>query len=488
VSCRPATGPDMSLDRVDARFLLPSIPHSAKILGELNGWAEGLALAGVELSGDSPDLVVAPGHAVLEALSLDAAMLIVEGGRGVRPLRDAGLAVDRYLPRPRVSRPIVLMPLDDARATRYATAQWTAPRPQWRRLRNSAAGRIVTSRLFPNGDSVTAVALRKRGVPAFVGAAAERGYVATSWLLTPGRGDELSRSIFHLFEAQAASPTWVLKFARVPGYSEPFDRDETALAFAHAAGPSVSEHAPRILERFDLDGLEASLETAATGERLTRRLARLPRAQGLRDIDRIASWLVQVAAATAASADTLVDERRRLRTAVVPLWQELGVRPQLVDDLPDIGAVLQHNDVGPWNIVADNASFTLVDWESARRHGLPLWDLVYFVTEALAGIDRVEDRDRLEHAGRLFRGEASGSPVLFEWIRRAVRASAIPPEAVGPIVTLCWLHHGLSHRRRHGVLEALGVGAPEFVPAIERMPEVWLGDRDLGVSWSKWMS
>jgi hypothetical protein len=476
----------VGLERIDARFLLPANPGRAMVLGELDGWREGLALAGVELSSDSPDLVVAPAHAAREAVSLEAPMVLVEGGAGVRPLRNAGLTVDRYLPRPRVSRPIVVMPLDDARATRYATTHWTAPRPRWRRLRNSAAGRIVTSRLFPNVDGVTAVAVRKRAAPAFVAAVAEHGYAATSWLLTPGRGDELSRNVFHLFDAQAATPTWVLKFARVPGYRDPFDRDEIALSLAHDAGPGVSAHAPRLLVRFDLDGLEASLETAATGERLTRLLARLPRALGLRHVDRIASWLVEVAELTAAPAEALESERARLRTAVVPVWQELGVRQKLVDDLPDVGAVLQHNDAGPWNIVADEASFTLVDWESARRHGLPLWDLVYFLTEALAGVDRVEEQDRLEHARRLFRGEGTGSPVLFGWIRRAVHASAIPAEAVGPIVTLCWLHHGLSHRLRHNKLEALGAGSPRFVPAIERMPEVWLADPELGTSWSRW--
>ena len=199
----------------------------------------------------------------------------------------------------------------------------------------------------------------------------------------------------------------------------------------------MTDHAPRLLARFTVDGLNASLETAATGERLTRLLARTSRAHGVRLIEDVAGWIVATGTVTRAEPADLAAEQARLRDEVVPHWADRGVEERLVTSLPEISAVLQHNDVGPWNIITDETSFTVVDWESARRHGLPLWDLVYFLTEALAGVDRVVDADRDEYTVRLYRGALPSSATLFEWIRRGIQAAEIPPEAVGSIITLC---------------------------------------------------
>ncbi|MDX6415207.1 MAG: hypothetical protein QOH23_2617 [Gaiellaceae bacterium] len=480
----------MSLDRVDARFLLPTLPSRATVVGQFPTWAEGLEQAGIELSGvdstEAPQLAIARADAIDAAIATGADLLLVEGGTATGALRRAGFHVQRFLPRPTVERPAVFIPLDQPHAARYAATHWTASTPWWRRARNSLAAHALGLGLAPSRGAVTLVATRRREPPAFVAAAASRGHEASSWLLTPGRGDELSRSVFHLFGQGSHSPDLVLKFARVTNYRAPFDRDEAGLALVRTAGSPVEGHAPRLLDRFDVEGLEASVETAARGERLTRLLARSGRAPGLELIERIAAWLISVAEATAAGPETLEAERLRLVQEVLPLWEGHGVDAALVNDLPALGAVLQHNDPGPWNIVADSSAFTLVDWESARQHGLPLWDLVYFLTEALATLDQVADQDRDEYVGRLFRGEAKSSGVLFAWIRRAVSASAIPPVAVGPLVTLCWLHHGISHRTRHRTVEALGAGSANFVPPIERTADVWLRDPGLGASWTKW--
>jgi hypothetical protein len=479
----------VSLDRVDARFLLPSLPRRATVVGKLPTWAEGLEQAGIEVSGvgsaEDPELAIARAHAIGAAIATGAELLLVEGGAATASLRRAGFHVQRFLPRPTVERPAVLIPLDQPHAARYATTHWTASTPWWRRTRNSLAAQVLGLGFAPN-RGVILVATRRGEPPAFVAAAAARGHEAASWLLTPGRGDELSRSVFHLFAQGSRSPDLVLKFARIPHYRAPFDRDEAGLALVRTAGPPVEGHAPRLLDRFNVDGLQASIETAAPGERLTRLLARSGRGPGLKLIERIAAWLISVAVATAAGPETLKAERLRLVKEVLPLWEGHGVDATLVKDLPAVGAVLQHNDPGPWNIVADSSAFTLVDWESARQHGLPLWDLIYFLTEALATLDRVTDQDRDDYVGRLFRGEAKSSGVLFAWIRRAVTASVIPPVAVGALVTLCWLHHGISHRMRHQTVESLGAGAANFVPPIERTADVWLRDPALGASWGQW--
>ena len=185
----------MSLHRVDARFLLPAAPRTAVVLGALDGWRDGLATAGIvpPAEGAAPDLVVASADHVVDALSLGGRMLIVEGGDAVRPLRRHGLSIRRYLPRPTVHRPQVVIPIDEPAAARYATAHWTYAASTWKRVRNRLADMAFATRMFPSVGNVTAVATHDAAAPSVVRAGRHHGAEANSWLLTPGPGDDLSR-------------------------------------------------------------------------------------------------------------------------------------------------------------------------------------------------------------------------------------------------------------------------------------------------------
>jgi hypothetical protein len=59
----------------------------------------------------------------------------------------------------------------------------------------------------------------------------------------------------------------------------------------------------------------------------------------------------------------------------------------------------------------------------------------------------------------------------------------IPAAAVGPIATLCWLHHGLSADAR---LTALGGAEPAESGHLARFAAPWLADPELGPGWSAW--
>ena len=87
--------------------------------------------------------------------------------------------------------------------------------------------------------------------------------------------------------------------------------------------------------------------------------------------------------------------------------------------------VLQHNDLGTWNVVSDDGDFVVVDWENVRQSALPLWDLLYFLGDAFVLLDGSHDPERLPmRIARLFAGEAPSSPLLFSWVRRAAERRA----------------------------------------------------------------
>jgi hypothetical protein len=468
--------------------VLPGPVRSCVVLGGLDAWDEALAEAGVDRgAGAHPDLVVAPDSAVEAALRTGAAAVLLEGPAGAAALRRAGLHVRRYVSRPTRADPSVLLGLDQPRAAAAAVRLWTTSDRRWRQARNALAAAGLRAGVAPAVGPVTLAGVRTAGPPRILAAAEAHGIPAGSqWFLTSGRGDQLSRNAFHVLTPGASRPGWIVKFARVAGYADPFDRDEHGLALARDGGPLVTAHAPRLLARLVVDGRHVSIETAAPGMRLTR-LLREPgnRARKLAVVDDIAAWTVGMGAATA-RPDALGPELRRLEEEVLPHWTAAGVPGDLARRLPDGPAVLQHNDLGTWNVVADGREFTAVDWESARPAGLPLWDLAYFLTDALARLDGISHDDQDGYAARLYRGELERSPTLFGWIRRAVAAAGIAPEAVGTILGLCWLHHGTSHVRRSAAMDRHAPARGARVPALERMARLWFTDPALGPGWSAW--
>ena len=482
----------MSLRRVDPRFTLPSPPGRVAVLGDLDEWRRGLEAVGVEVLGlDSrrADLVVAPRALARAAASLDTQAVILEG-RADRPLAKHRFTNRHYLPRPTIREPALLVPLDQPLAASYAVRRWSIADRSWKRRRRDIAGALLArGRSLPLQPTVT-VALREPAEPYLVAAAVRELALpaANQWVLTLGQGDVLSRNVFHLFPAGEDAPTTIVKFARVPGYAEPFDHDERGLALAAAAGPAVARRVPRLVGRFTSGGVHASVETAAVGSRLRELLQeRRTRPLARRVIDEVAAWVIELGLASLKPPHALELERRRLVEEVVPRWRAQGVTESLVAELPPLPAVTQHNDLGSWNVIADGLDFTAVDWESARASALPLWDLLYFLADALAVLDgSVRGEERHEHTRRLFRGDLGSSQTLFAWVRRAVEGFCVPPDAVGRIATLCWLHHSLSHVHRSAKLERVRDSTTTRAHGLERTAETWLSDPALGPSWSRW--
>jgi len=466
----------------------------AVVLGGLEQWRTGLASAGVEVSDGSsdrgpPDLVVTPARRVAEARSTGARSIIVEGSRE-RPFRGGDYRTRRVLLRPTRARPTLAVPLDRSAPASYALERWSVVDRRWKAARLRIARVLVSRGLFPPWASpVVTVATREPGPPLLVAAAAALGVPSdVSWFLTFGQGDALSRNAFQLFRPGAEKPEWILKFARVAEYSERFDNDERGLELARAAGGSVEARAPRFVGRFAVGGLHASVETAAPGRRL-RDLLLTPgdRAAKLRLVELIGEWILELGRLTRTAPETTAAERERLRLDVVPSWSTLGVSPELVDAVPPVPAVIQHNDLGTWNVVADDREFVVVDWENVREGALPLWDLLYFLADALVLLDGSAGPEQLPaRMMRLFAGGAPSSQLLFSWVRRAVEAAAVPPDAVGAIATLCWLSHSHSFGAHDADLAAFAPREPPRNHGIEGIARAWMAHPELGPSWSAW--
>jgi hypothetical protein len=472
--------PTVTLRPADLRFLLPAPPRRAISFDPRVRGA--LGQAGIDVApaaGEPVDVVFGTASQVHEH-DLARAEAAVMTGRGARrALERAGFLVQEVLVRNGPAGPRLAVPVDGPALT-WALLRWGLPHDIVRIARNAAAVAAAKARL---PVSLVTVGTRAGATPYPIALAREAvGFPAVgTWAFTPGAGDELQRAVFHVFQPERRDPTTVVKLSRRPGNTRPFDADASGLALAHDAGTVVREHAPVLLGRFLVDGLPASAETAARGRPLfdlLRSPGRRSRKEAL--IATIAQWFGAVARATASPPDDLAQERDRLAS--------LAPGAPLVAALPPVPAVLAHLDPGTWNIVSDARTFTLLDWEAARRPAFPLWDLMYFLTDAIVVLDGARDAaDALARALALFRGEHRDSPLFFALVRDYVATIGLPDDAVGPLAALGWLHHSRSHLARHAALEGFDGGTtlePSELSHLARIGPSWLDDPRLGLAWT----
>jgi hypothetical protein len=482
----------VSLHRVDPRFVLPHRVNRAVVLGGLHDWEAGLSSAGIELvdaATDGADLVVATPGLAATARATRARSMIIEGSRE-RALKRPEYRVRRLLLRPTRQRPTLALPLDQPAAVSYAVEHWSVVDRRWKRVRVRGAQALFSRGLFPSwGSPIVTVATRDPAAPLLLAAARDLGVPQdVGWFLTFGQGDALSRNAFQLFLPGRSRPEWVLKFARVAGYSERFDNDEAGLRLAQEAGGAVAAHAPRLVGRFEVDGLHASVETFAAGRRL-RDVLITPgdRARKLTFIEQIAAWILELGRSTRSSPEAMARELHRLRTEVVPTWASLGAGSDLVDELSRLAAVTQHNDLGAWNVVARDGDFVVLDWENVRRDALPLWDLIYFLGNALVLLDGPYMAEELpRRMTQLFAGETAASSLLFTWVRRGAEDAGVPAEAVAAVTTLCWLSHSLSAREHNIDIATFTPRDPPRLHGLEGIAQAWMAHPGLGTSWSAW--
>lgn len=332
----------------------------------------------------------------------------------------------------------VWVPLRHRTVVAYALGAFALPPTPLKALRNAALPYVA--RYLP-------LKTRVPSRPHLVGAAGDLGAgEVEGWLFQPGASDALSRSVFHLFAPRARRPHAVLKVARVPGYADPFDRDERALALA-ARHPVVARHAPNLLSRSEIDGRHVSLESAAPGPRLLAYLtSRAPYAKRRAALEDVARWTLDVARETY-----------------------------------DGTHVFAHDDLGTWNVHVSDGTFVAVDWESARADGLPLADLTYLLFYGLANLaDTTPDA---RYFADLFGGAANESPILFEHVRRHVEALDLTD--VGALVGKAWRKHGASHVARGEALAKHDAGAAATTVTAE-CARAWDEDGRLGDTWDAW--
>src|SRR5207248_1840319 len=133
--------------------------------GSLEGWAEGLHAAGVQINEafeSRPDLAIAPARNAASAAAAGAAMVLLEG-RGARPILAKSFpVVERFLPIPSLDAAELILPLAHPRASQYAINNWSLALNLRRRVRNGVARTLLTRRMLPELRPILTVGTTER--------------------------------------------------------------------------------------------------------------------------------------------------------------------------------------------------------------------------------------------------------------------------------------------------------------------------------------
>lgn len=220
-------------------------------------------------------------------------------------------------------------------------------------------------------------------------------------LVTSGQ-DDGSRVVVVPFARRGRQPDYVVKAARRSEFNANIENEQGVLAELRSRLNGDTQRAiPRPLGLYYEAGLAVGLEERAGGRPLVTSSGRWGASiDQQRDDLRIASlWLTQFHLQTRqdqgsegglAFAERTGDLCAAYLDAFAPtaaerrMLAELRERAGQLSDLP-LPIVWQHNDFGPWNLIRDGDQLKVIDWELGLGPGLDhdgpaLGDLLYFVT------------------------------------------------------------------------------------------------------------
>lgn len=290
--------------------------------------------------------------------------------------------------------------------------------------------------------------------PAYLRQAARRAGISLDgyrWRFAPARGFPSQKLLFVLEPGTPGDPTYIVKLPQTPAYNHRIANEYRALrVLARAGVASVPDSA-----FLDVSGDLLFLgQHAIAGAPLRRRW------DGTLEDPRITGsveWIVELgrrtlhpaAGSTVRTAlEQLVGAYARLYGPTPPVRAALEVAVERLGGSA-IPSVVQHGDLGNWNMLAHEDRVAVLDWESTEFSGMPLWDLYYFA-QTLGTLSA--ERRGIRYRPGTFARQLLEDSALSRWLAAAesryCEAVGVDHEAVDDAFHLCFVYHAVKEARR----------------------------------------
>ncbi len=268
-----------------------------------------------------------------------------------------------------------------------------------------------------------------------------------------------NKTIFFVFDRKETKPKLVVKMTRAPEFNYRLENEYRALSLLRAQGFIEAEAFPESA----FFGYHANL--AILGQKAVHGEPFRKRTQATADCliaQRAVNLIVQLGvasadngAATAAQAgETLTQLFERFAAVYQPTAFE---RDFLTAQIETIGyarghfpLVFQHGDPGTWNLlVSASGKVIMIDWEAGEPHGMPLWDLFYFMRSYGSWMARQQgNRDSLRSFAQQFLEPSALGAHLTETVAQYCSLIGLPEHLVAPLFYTCWMHRALKEATR----------------------------------------
>ena len=141
-----------------------------------------------------------------------------------------------------------------------------------------------------------------------------------------------------------------------------------------------------------------------------------------------------------------------------------GLVKRIRDNPPP--AVFQHGDPGTWNLlVTGEDKVAFLDWENATQHGVPIWDLLYFLRAYCVATGQKSGNHGVLPAVEHYMIEQSPlSPFIIDAFERYCQRVELRAELVEPLFFLCWVFWAV---KQAALVETVGLQTAHYVQLVK---------------------
>jgi hypothetical protein len=273
-------------------------------------------------------------------------------------------------------------------------------------------------------------------------------------------GQYTSRKVlFFLFDGASETPAYIVKMTRDRALNPRLENEQRALTLLAERGLGDRETLPGVAFFGHHGGLAIVGETVVDGVPFRKRASGKADCRYLRSA---VDWLIDLGGAT---ADTSSAPSQQVAKGLETLFKRFThiyqvtaeQREFLASQIATIAAsqsafplVFQHGDPGSWNILATpSGRAAFLDWEAFEQHGMPLWDLFYFLRSyGVWSARKAGTHDSLKGFSQQYLADSALGALLVDVARRYCERSGLAPELVEPLFYTCWMHRSLKEAAR----------------------------------------